>query len=174
MSSIDLLVASPASFGADAGAGALSEYPGLYPTNDPLELGLGLDRSLPLTLPWNGQAGITWRGLNGPGNTTSTATQGDQQKSHKFEKPGNAEKRTQAQMIQTPHRHRHSKANATPDFQTGQRERLLENNRLAARRKTNTHSALKHDSAKKHRKKDNWRVISQHCVVKSRALRMKF
>lgn len=88
MSSTGLLASSPAPFGTDADAGALSVYSGLYPTNYSLRLGLDLERILSPTLLWNDQAGITCRGLDGPANTTSTATQENQQESHKFEKPG--------------------------------------------------------------------------------------
>ena len=137
MPGTDLLVASSVPFGTDAGVGALSEPPGLYLTNDPLELGLDLDRSISLALPWNNQSGITWQNLDGPGNTMSTRTQGDQQKPHKFEKPCNAEKEPRTQMIQTSLRHCRNTANATiPDFQTefSQREQFLKRNRLAAKR----------------------------------------
>lgn len=136
MSSIGLLVASPAPFSADVGADALSEHPGLYPTNDPLGLGLDFDKSLPLTLLGNSQTGITWESPAGQGNTIPAGSQGGQQKPYKTEKPGDAEKEPQTQMIQASHRRRRSKANVTSGFQTevDQRERFLESNRLAANR----------------------------------------
>lgn len=138
MSSIDLFVASLVPFSADTGADTLSDHPGLNLTNDPLGLAFDLDESLPLKLLRNGQAGITWNNPAGQGNTSTTpgGSQEDQQKPQKFEKPIDAEKEPQTQMIRASPRRRRSKANVTSDFQTkiDQRERFLESNRLAASR----------------------------------------
>ena len=138
MSSIDLLVASPTPFSADTGADALTDHPGLYPTNDPLGLGLDLYSSLPLTLPGSGQTGITWENLASQGttNTTLAESQGGQQKPHKIEKPRDAEKEPQTRMIQASRRRRRSKTDVTSGFHTkvDQRERFLESIRLAASR----------------------------------------
>lgn len=138
MSSIDLFVASLAPFSADTGADTLSDHPGLNLTNDPLGLAFDLGESLPLTLLGNGQTGITWEIPAGQGNSSTSPgrSQEDQQKPIKFERPGDAEKESQTQMIQASSQRYRSKANVTSDFQTkvDQRERFLESNRLAASR----------------------------------------
>lgn len=138
MSNIDLFVAPPASFSADTGADTLSDHLSLNQTNNPLGLAFDLDENLPLTLLRNGQAGITWESPAGQGNTSTkpAGLQGDQKNPQKFEKPGDAGKKPQTQMIRSTTRRRRSKANVTSDFQTNvdQRERFLESNRLAASR----------------------------------------
>lgn len=175
MSSIDLLVASPTPFRADTFANALTDDPGLYPTNDPLGQGLYLYSSIPLMLPGSGQTGITWENLASQGttNTKLAESQGGQQKPHKIEKPCNAEKEPQTQMIQTFRRRRRSKTDVTSGFQTKveQRERFLESNRLAAsrcRQKKKEHTQrIETRFTEEEQKKDNWKVISQRCVMRS-------
>lgn len=150
---------------------------------DKRSLGLGLDLdSLPSTLLWDRQAGITFGHLDNPGNTTSAKTQKDQrrvfqiQKSRQHKKIITGANNTDTLLSLSQHNKCHgsrlsdqAQPARTISWKEPSRDQSLppeEKGTYAAHRETIPRWSTK--------KSSNYRAISQRIEAKSCALRVKF